>query len=300
MRLLAPLTFASLSFASVAGANAPERSPLPLLRPELQSTVASSGLAVSPSLALAAISPVTPVLRPEDQATPAVATRGISVLAVGSSLLPVVRPEGGAFGEGMDEAAGAELATISFRTKPQPKLRTKRSGGLCGDPSLQGEELAPIVGRVQGCGLVDGVRISSIDGIPLSQPATVDCKTALALRAWVTEGLRPAVGKTGGGVARIEVAGSYACRPRNNQRGQPVSEHGRGKAIDISGIILRDGRIVSVLKHWGKGREGKILTAMQLLACNTFGTVLGPAANRFHRDHFHFDTARKRGGVYCR
>jgi len=30
------------------------------------------------------------------------------------------------------------------------------------------------------------------------------------------------------------------------------------------------------------------------------GTVLGPEANRFHRDHFHFDTAEYRSGPYCR
>jgi hypothetical protein len=28
--------------------------------------------------------------------------------------------------------------------------------------------------------------------------------------------------------------------------------------------------------------------------------VLGPNANSFHRDHFHFDTARYRSGSYCR
>jgi len=35
-------------------------------------------------------------------------------------------------------------------------------------------------------------------------------------------------------------------------------------------------------------------------ACGPFGTVLGPESNRFHRDHFHFDTARYRSGSYCR
>jgi hypothetical protein len=35
-------------------------------------------------------------------------------------------------------------------------------------------------------------------------------------------------------------------------------------------------------------------------ACGPFGTVLGPEADRYHQDHFHFDTARYRSGSYCR
>jgi len=39
---------------------------------------------------------------------------------------------------------------------------------------------------------------------------------------------------------------------------------------------------------------------MHRAACGPFGTVLGPNADRFHQDHFHFDTARHRSGPYCR
>jgi hypothetical protein len=39
---------------------------------------------------------------------------------------------------------------------------------------------------------------------------------------------------------------------------------------------------------------------MHKAACGPFGTVLGPNSNRFHQDHFHFDTARYRSGSYCR
>ena len=39
---------------------------------------------------------------------------------------------------------------------------------------------------------------------------------------------------------------------------------------------------------WGGGQWGG------------FGTVLGPESDQFHQDHFHFDTARHRGGPYCR
>ena len=48
---------------------------------------------------------------------------------------------------------------------------------------------------------------------------------------------------------------------------------------------------------------GKLLETM---ACGTaavvtpVGTVLGPESDRFHQDHFHFDTARQRNGPFCR
>jgi hypothetical protein len=230
---------------------------------------------------------------------PVVVSRAVEARALGSLFpldavpRPPERPEG--------VAAPERIEVATFRTQPAPEIITGRRGSVCGDPALKGVTLAPIAGRIKGCGLTDGVKLTSVDGIPLSTPATVDCTTALALRSWVTDGLKPVIGKRGGGVARIEIAGSYSCRPRNNQKGQVISEHGRGRAVDITGIILRDGEIITVLRDWGRGQQGKILAGLHWMACQSFGTVLGPAADRFHRDHFHFDTARnRRSGSYCR
>jgi hypothetical protein len=63
------------------------------------------------------------------------------------------------------------------------------------------------------------------DGIALTTPATINCDTARALQTWVREGLVPAVGRTGGGVANLRVVASYACRTRNSQAGARLSEH---------------------------------------------------------------------------
>lgn len=128
----------------------------------------------------------------------------------------------------------------------------------------------------------------------------MDCTTARALGDWVDRGLIPAVGREGGGVASIRVAAHYACRTRNNLAGARMSEHANGRAIDISGIQLRNGRDISVLRDWNSGSKGLILRRMWRAACGPFGTVLGPESNRFHRDHFHFDTAQYRSGSYCR
>jgi hypothetical protein len=69
--------------------------------------------------------------------------------------------------------------------------------------------------------------------------------------------------------------------------------------VDIGGFVLSDGTRVTVLNNWGEGRYGQALRAMHRAACGTFGTVLGPEANAYHRNHFHFDTARYRSGSYC-
>lgn len=109
---------------------------------------------------------------------------------------------------------------------------TPRGGGLCGDPALVGEVIGRVAGA-GGCGIDSAVRLRAVSGVRLSTPATIDCATARALKRWVDNGLIPAAGTRGGGVAELRVAASYACRARNNQSGARLSEHARGHAIDI-------------------------------------------------------------------
>ncbi|MEM9432484.1 MAG: extensin family protein [Pseudomonadota bacterium] len=173
-------------------------------------------------------------------------------------------------------------------------------GSVCNDSSIEGMAIRPIPAGLPGCGLRNGVRITKVDGVFLSTPANVDCNTARALKSWVRNGVKPAIGKRGDGVAVLKVAAHYACRTRNNRRGARISEHGKGRAIDISAIQLKNGETITVLDGWRDPRDGKALREMQQAACGPFGTVLGPNADRYHRDHFHFDTARYRTGPYCR
>lgn len=205
-------------------------------------------------------------------------------------------------------ARGITGPTLSIRPDNRPanlhKAMSRRvrnaGGGICNDPSIQGEAIAPIKGRIRGCGVQEAVRVRAVSGVTLTQPATIDCPTARALRTWVDKGARPAVGNQGGGIKSLRVVAHYACRTRNNQKGARISEHGKGRAVDIAAVNLQDGTQISVLRDWGKGRKGTALKKMHRAACGPFGTVLGPNSDRFHRDHFHFDTARYRSGAYCR
>lgn len=192
------------------------------------------------------------------------------------------------------------LRPRSLVDKAMAQRRARAKGAVCGDPDIQGEIVGYVPGRISACGIQDGVRVKSVSGIPLSQEAVIDCRTAKALKKWVVKGMKPAIGTSGGGVSQIKVAAHYACRTRNNQPGAKVSEHGKGRAIDISGFRLRNGTEITLLKDWSRRDTGAILRKMHARACGIFGTVLGPESDRFHKDHFHFDTARYRSGSFCR
>ncbi|MEO1308724.1 MAG: extensin family protein [Pseudomonadota bacterium] len=185
--------------------------------------------------------------------------------------------------------------------RSQPNSVTlSRKGSVCGVPEIRGESIAPIPGRIKGCGVADPVKVTAVAGVALSTPITVDCTTAQALNSWVDQGVKPAVGRKGGGVASLKIAAHYACRTRNHKPGAKISEHGRGRAVDISAINLADGTVLPVLGGWRDKTAGPILRKVHQAACGPFGTVLGPNADRHHQDHFHFDTARYRSGTYCK
>ncbi len=206
-------------------------------------------------------------------------------------------------------AISPQAASFSLRPSVRPghvvelamaKRREKRRGAICGDVDLQGEVVGFVPGRIKGCGVKDAVRVRSVSGVGLTQQAVMDCGTAKALKKWVDRSAKPALSSKGGGLDRLRVAAHYACRTRNNQKGARISEHGKGRAIDISGFYLRNGELITVLKGWNARSSSAALRQMHKGACGPFGTVLGPNADRFHQDHFHFDTARYRSGSYCR
>jgi hypothetical protein len=180
------------------------------------------------------------------------------------------------------------------RTKPDTR------GRVCKDRDIQGSYVGRVPAKVRGCGLDNAVKVTSISGVRLSQSATMDCTTARTLKDWVNKGAKKTIGKKGGGLAELHVVAHYACRPRNNKKGAKISEHGRGRAVDIAGFTLHNGQSFSVLKDWYKSKWSNELRQMHKAACGPFGTVLGPQANKYHKDHFHFDTARYRSGSYCK
>ncbi len=265
---------------------------------------AGTGLARAPEVSLRPVARAGSEMAPSVQAAPLAAPQSAPSQAPSQPQSQPAAPETtkkttkkrfGLFRSLRPNARGRQVEATGRKARQLAK-----KGAVCGDLAIQGEPVGRVAGKLKGCGVSDAVRVRSISGVALSTASVMDCGTARALKSWVDRGMKPAVGGIGGGVRSIRVAAHYACRTRNNQRGAKISEHGKGRAIDISGFTLVNGTQISVLRDWGRGREGRALRKMHGAACGPFGTVLGPNANKYHRDHFHFDTARYRSGSYCR
>lgn len=272
-------------------ADAPSRSLIPPPRPGSAAPVVAAA-PEKPADPVGAffkrLATAQPKPRPSAAPAPTQTSNGsVSAQSPTTSARPPERPKGllaalRAGGDGSSVSAGATM-----------------KGAVCGVPTIKGARIAAIPAKLKGCGLAEPVKITSVGGIALTRASTMDCATAQAFDTWVKTGVAPAVGRRGGGLAKIDVVAHYACRTRNNQPGAKISEHGRGKAVDVAGFVLANGEVLTVLKDWKSG-DGAIMRAAWKSACGPFGTVLGPNANRFHLDHFHVDTARYRSGPYCR
>ncbi len=212
---------------------------------------------------------------------PTVAVSSVSGRLVDVSIRPALRP-------------------CKFQRIALGRAQMLQRGAVCGDWTILGQVRQPISGKFRGCGIADPVRIYRVADVALSQLALMDCQTAVTLKTWIENTAKPAFEGHGGGLKGIRLSGHYSCRTKNNQRHTSLSEHARGRAIDISEFVLRDGTRISILAGWNADGTGDILRQLHSGACGVFGTVLGPGSDRFHKDHFHLDTAYRRSGPYCK
>jgi hypothetical protein len=134
--------------------------------------------------------------------------------------------------------------------------------------------------------------------VELDSAITVRCAFALEVVGWVRDDLSGIAASVNGKLAKLTSVGGHACRPRNGVAGAPISEHASGNAIDLSGLVLQDGRTVALA---GRESEMKALREqIQKSVCARFATVLGPGADASHKDHLHLDMRqRPRGYKLC-
>jgi hypothetical protein len=181
-----------------------------------------------------------------------------------------------------------------------PKEELDAAGKVCKAVLEKDKLVADVAGPAlwdNGCGAVGQITISAIklkDGkqVTLRPSALIRCETAEAVADWVREELVPAT-QAYSGLARIEVAASYHCRPRNNVRGAIMSEHGRANALDVRAIVMNDGRRFGVDIP---ETPIQLLSDLRRSSCAHFTTVLGPGSDGYHENHFHVDLAQRRGG----
>lgn len=214
---------------------------------------------------------------------------------------PVEAPVPEARGDAPEETLALMAAPEIVPGIPQPGAALPPAGTFCRDPRLVGSVLPTFVGTAGGCGIQGPVEITAAAGIAFTRAAKIDCITARAVADWIMGVVQPAAREVfDSRVTRINVVGSYVCRTRNHVPGARISEHGKGRAIDIAAFTLADGRRITVEDGWHAGATRTFLRRVWRGACGAFGTVLGPDSDRHHRDHFHLDTARYRSGAYCR
>ena len=191
-------------------------------------------------------------------------------------------------------ACGALAACVAEHVPPPPAARA--AGPSCtAELRAAGAEFEPLPDREGpgACKLVDAVRLQR-SSVALDQPVQVGCATATHLLRLEAEVLQPAAQRHfGQRVVRVRHFGGYACRARNGDPRQRLSEHALGRAIDIAGFDLADGTQVTVSRHWDeRGPRGAFLRDVARGACGIFHVVLTPRTDTLHRSHFHLAIGR--------
>jgi hypothetical protein len=150
------------------------------------------------------------------------------------------------------------------------------------------------------CRIDNPIEVSGFNSgvIAFKPAATLNCQVTEAFARWIKGDLQPSARlRYLSGINTIHNAGGYSCRTMNHRRGAKMSEHSRGNAIDVTKIVLNNGKSITVRKPgFFAFREKGLLNSVRSDACSYFTTVLGPGYNREHADHFHFDLMQRRSG----
>mgnify|MGYP001806399486 CR=1 FL=1 len=198
-------------------------------------------------------------------------------------------------------AACAQPPSQVVRTPP-PLLLDPDSACLA-ELQEQRVRFEPVAGfgdAEQGCGIDNPVKVIGT-GTAWNRPGVVSCPMARTIGRLEAEVVQPAArARFGQGVRRIHHAGTYDCRVRRTQtkvaaslggsRGGRLSEHSKGRAIDIMAFELDDGTMVSVKRDWrGQGAKSAFLQEVARASCSVFNVTLTPNHDRLHHDHLHLD-----------
>lgn len=226
--------------------------------------------------------------RPNTRFNSSIVLSSIVVALSGCSLLPDRRPA---------ERPGASSSSNAAISRPEDQrcLANLGSTGVRYS-ALPDRYYAP------GCHALGSVQLSALAGdqgsFGLANLGPVACPLAGAFAGWARFGVdRAARQILGSPLARIETMGSYSCR--NVAGSSRLSAHSRAEAIDIGAFVLADGRRIAIKTGWSGAseKERAFLRTVHASACKRFGTVLGPAYNIAHHDHFHVELG---DGDFCR
>ncbi len=152
---------------------------------------------------------------------------------------------------------------------------TKLLAGL----ALEYEKLAPIKQGI--CGAPAPILVKSIGSDPkvaIEPPATMTCKLAAGLSAWLAKTVQPkARALIGAPVVKLHNATSYACRNRYGGETTPLSEHALANALDVSEFVFQSGESVTVLASWPRVATSHVATVAQVPKPDDAATVPPPS-----------------------
>lgn len=196
------------------------------------------------------------------------------------------------------ESTALDLNRFSALARKEDLARLAKAPQACHDAlNIAGVDYARIqpIRTGKGCGVEDAVVLDrSMLWQKSKEPLPMTCAMAARLYLWETQVVAPAAEKHFGvPLQRIEALGAYSCRTIAGET--KMSEHAFGKAADIAGFRLADGRMISVLDHYyDKGPKGAFLREVHEKACDLFDVTLGPDYNEAHKNHFHIDVGIRR------
>lgn len=199
-------------------------------------------------------------------------------------------------------ACGRVDAPRSRRAEPQ-KPSARETAQCVADLAREGVAFRALPDRDhgEGCGVFGAVQLTDI-GVPVTGITAMRCGNARAFAAWVRNGVAPAAYQMlGSELARIEGMGTYACRNviGSGKNGNRRSGHALANATDVGGLVLKDGRRITILHDWNSPDETTrgFLRTIRQSACRRFGTVLSPDYNAAHANHLHLEADR---AGFCR
>lgn len=196
-------------------------------------------------------------------------------------------------------SSGPDFSSTYFKAKKEPWRADEERACLASRSVVPNRFIRTrsALGGPSVCGAARPFEMHAAAGgrVAMKPAALLRCPMVPQVERWVRRSVEPAARYYfGSPVVEMRVAASYACRPINHRRGAKLSEHGYANALDVSRFTLANGRKITVKAGWnGAADERNFLRDLHKAACATFTTVLGPNYDRHHRDHFHFDLARR-------
>ena len=157
----------------------------------------------------------------------------------------------------------------------------------------------PRISNGRACGIDYPIQLTGLSGgIDIKPSVKLNCEVTEAFAKWVKNELAPSARyRYLSGIKTIKPLGGYSCRTMNSKRGNPMSEHAHGNAIDVGKFVLNSGKEIDVRKPgFFAFREKGLLKAVRSDSCKYFNTVLGPGSDPQHKDHFHFDLRERKSG----